>query len=341
MLLVEEVLDEPPATVRCIGGRMACPPEDCGGIGGYEELAAWVRSGYDDAQLPGVFDDAAHARDWLPLDWHPDHFDVEEANAALAIAVAEPVAVTGELAELAEQLERRGIRLLREVLGRPFSHGPTEVTDDEAARLTETYRIFLDVIGDGVALTSAGYLPPALVEQFAERTGITEWWIGKANREDLTTPVADVRETARALGLVSVRKGRLSPTAAAVRCRQDPQALWRTSSGDFRWAPRTPIDRPAGWRSPSPAAAYRPRSGAADQRPAVRPRVAKRPRPVLTAARPQPDPRRPQPTGWRGPHPLEGDRGHRPRRRGHRPRGDPERMTPSTDQRGGSGRPRS
>ena len=159
--VVEEVLDDPPATVRCTGGRMACPPEDCGGIGGYEELATWVRSGYDDALLPEVFEDAAHARDWLPLDWHPDHFDVDEANAALAVAVAEPVAVTGELAELADQLERRGIRLLREVLGRPFSHGPTEVTEGEAARLTETYRIFLDVVGDGVALTAAGYLPPS------------------------------------------------------------------------------------------------------------------------------------------------------------------------------------
>src|SRR4051794_32910471 len=51
-LVVEEVLGSPPEVVRCTAGRMACPPEDCGGIGGYEELAAWVRSGYDDAQLP-------------------------------------------------------------------------------------------------------------------------------------------------------------------------------------------------------------------------------------------------------------------------------------------------
>ena len=108
-----------------------------------------------------------------------------------SVVVAEPVAVTGELAELAEQLDHRGIRLLREVLGRPFSHGPTDVTDAEAARLTETYRTFLDIIGDGVTLTAAGYLPPAVVEQVAESTGISEWWIGKANREDLTYPVAD------------------------------------------------------------------------------------------------------------------------------------------------------
>jgi hypothetical protein len=245
-LVVEEVLEEPPTTARCTGGRMACPPEDCGGIGGYEELAAWVRSGYDDAQLPGVFDDAAHVRDWLPLDWHPDHFDVEEANAALAIAVVEPVEVTVELAELAEQLEHRGIRLLREVLGRPFSHGPTEITDDEAARLTQTYRNFLDVIGEGVALTAAGYLPPAVVEQFAERSGITGWWIGKANREDQTFPVAQVRDAVRALGLVSVRKGRLSPTTAATRARQDPLVLWRHIVGRLPLGTKD-ADRQAGW----------------------------------------------------------------------------------------------
>jgi Plasmid pRiA4b ORF-3-like protein len=245
-LVVEEVLDEPPTTARCTGGRMACPPEDCGGIGGYEELATWVRSGYDDALLPGNFDDGAHAHDWLPLDWHPDHFDVEETNVALAIAVAEPVAVTGELAELLEQLDHRGIRLLREVLGRPFSHGPTGVSDVEAARLTETYRTFLGVIGEGVTLTAAGYLPPAVVEQIAERCGIADWWIGKANREDLTPPVAQVRDTARALGLVSVRKGRLSPTSAAARCSQDPKALWQHIVGRFPLGTKD-AERQAGW----------------------------------------------------------------------------------------------
>jgi hypothetical protein len=246
VLKVEEVLDKPPAAVRCLGGRMACPPEDCGGIGGYEELAAWVRNGYDDALLPTSFEDAEHGRGWLPLDWHPDHFDVDEADAAVAAAFAEPVVVTGELADLLEQLDRRGSRSLREVLGRPLSHGPTDVSGDEAARLTEAYRILLEVIGDGVALTSAGYLPPKLVEQLAERTGIAGWWIGKANREDLTPPVAAVRETARALGLVSVRKGRITPTAAGTRCRHDPRTLWQQIVG------RLPLgnkesDRQAGW----------------------------------------------------------------------------------------------
>ncbi len=245
-LVLEEVLEEPPPTVRCIGGRMACPPEDCGGLGGYEELAAWVRAGYDDELLPDGFDDAAHAHGWLPLEWHPDHFDVEETNAALSIPVAEPVVVTGELAELAEQLEHRGVRLLREVLGRPLSHGPVDVVHDEASRLIETYRILLDVVGDGVALTGAGYLPPAVVEQLAERSGITDWWIGKANREDLTPPVSSIRDSARALGLIAVRKGRLTPTAAASRCREDPVALWRHIVGRLPLGTKD-AERQAGW----------------------------------------------------------------------------------------------
>ncbi|ABL79559.1 plasmid pRiA4b ORF-3 family protein [Nocardioides sp. JS614] len=246
VLVVEEVLEEPPSTVRCTGGRSACPPEDCGGLGGYQELAAWVRSGYDDGQLPDVFDDAEDARAWLPLDWHPDEFEVEDADAAVAAAAAELVAVSGELAGLAAQLDRHGILLLRQVLSRPSSHGPIEVADAEAGRLTETYRTFLEVIGDGVALTAAGHLPPAVVEKFAERSGIADWWIRKANREDATPPVANVRAAVRLLGLVSVRKGRLAPTAAAIRCHQDPQALLRhiverLPVGTQEW------EREAGW----------------------------------------------------------------------------------------------
>jgi hypothetical protein len=245
-LVVEDVSDDPPATARCVAGRMACPPEDCGGLGGYEALAAWVRSGYDDALLPAGFENAAQARDWLPLDWHPDHFDVDAADAAVAGAVAEPVALTGELAELSEELDRRGIRLLRQVLGRPLSHGPTDVTEEEAARLTRTYRTFLQVVGDGVKLTAAGYLPPAVVEQFAERSGIAGWWIGKANREDLTPPVAGVRDAARALGLVTVRQGHLAPTSAGRRCRGDGVALWRHVVTRLPLG-RSDFDRHAGW----------------------------------------------------------------------------------------------
>jgi hypothetical protein len=33
--------------------------------------------------LPEQFDDAPHARDWLPVDWHPAEFDIEQARAEI------------------------------------------------------------------------------------------------------------------------------------------------------------------------------------------------------------------------------------------------------------------
>lgn len=162
-----------------------------------------------------------------------------------------------DLAELCAQLDRHGIRLLREVLGRPMSHGPTDLPDAEAARITEPYRVLLEEIGSGAKLTAAGYLPPAVVEQIAVEAGITKWWIGKANREDLTPPVAAIRNAARELGLVHVRDGHLRASRAGIQGRKDPQKLWRHIVG------RLPLgtkdwERQSGWMALAVAASGTP-----------------------------------------------------------------------------------
>ncbi len=46
--------------------------------------------------------------------------------------------------------------------------------------------------------------------------------------------------------MVSIRKGRLSPTAAAIRCGQDPQALWRHIVGRLPLGTKD-AERQAGW----------------------------------------------------------------------------------------------
>ena len=245
-LVVEAVLDDPPATVRCTAGRMACPPEDCGGMWGYAELAAWVRGGCDSTSVPSPFDTADDARDWLPLEWHPDRFDVAETSAAIAAAMLAPVPVPDELAALRTRLEHRGDPTLTHLLERAATHPVVEVDESAAARLLEPYLELLDVIGDGVHLTAAGYLPPAVVEPLADRTGVTGWWIGSANREDLTRPLARLRASARALGLIGVRKGRLTPTALARRSRHQPVALWQHIVSRLPIG-RTDFDRQAGW----------------------------------------------------------------------------------------------
>lgn len=246
VLRVEKVLDDPPPTPKCLTGKLACPPEDCGGVWGYGELAEWVRSDFDDARRPEVFSSAEDARAWLPAGWHPDAFDLEETNAMIAMVTADPVPVTGELASLLELSKNRGSRLLRDALAHPASSGPTEVDTEDAARATAPFRALLDVIGEGKGLTGAGNLRPTDVEQIAQRTGITQWWIGRANREDLTWPVARLRASARALGLVSVRKGRIAPTQAARSCEGDPEALLGHITGRLPLG-KSPAERQFGW----------------------------------------------------------------------------------------------
>lgn len=81
--MTEDVLDVPPEKPTLVTGKRACPPEDCGGVWGYGELAAWARGGYDESAVPDPFESAEDARAWLPMDWHPDHFDVADVQDLL------------------------------------------------------------------------------------------------------------------------------------------------------------------------------------------------------------------------------------------------------------------
>lgn len=60
---------------ECLAGAGACPPEDCGGIGGYEDLLAALR-------------DPKHERhdemlEWVGEDFDPAAFDLKAVNKAL------------------------------------------------------------------------------------------------------------------------------------------------------------------------------------------------------------------------------------------------------------------
>lgn len=117
VLRVEKILDTPPPAPVCVGGKRACPPEDCGGPWGHRDLADWVLSGYDDALRPEVFDTAEAVLAWLPEGWNPEAFDIAETNDALATVGAEPVAVVEELASLLE-LARDRVRAVCATLSR-------------------------------------------------------------------------------------------------------------------------------------------------------------------------------------------------------------------------------
>lgn len=77
-ITLETVLpaDKEQALPVCVKGRRACPPEDCGGIWGYERLLAVLRDPSDPEHQDML--------EWVggPID--PDGFDLDAVNVALS-----------------------------------------------------------------------------------------------------------------------------------------------------------------------------------------------------------------------------------------------------------------
>ncbi|NJL86711.1 MAG: plasmid pRiA4b ORF-3 family protein [Leptolyngbyaceae cyanobacterium SM1_1_3] len=80
LVLLEAVLPLDPQQTYpvCLGGEQACPPEDSGGIWGYEELLERL----NDPEEP----DYLELWNWVGSDFNPDVFDLEAANQRLRAA---------------------------------------------------------------------------------------------------------------------------------------------------------------------------------------------------------------------------------------------------------------
>ena len=59
----------------CLAGARACPPEDVGGIGGYEDFLKAI----GDPQHP----EHQEFLDWIGGEFDPEAFDVDEVNEIL------------------------------------------------------------------------------------------------------------------------------------------------------------------------------------------------------------------------------------------------------------------
>ena len=104
---------------------------------------------------------------------------------------------------------------------------PVVVEALEAAAAVRPYAWLLGRLGsDGVRLTSAGHLPPAVVTEAMDALGERERWFGAANREYHTRPVLELRESARQFSLVRKHRGVLLPTKVGSGLRADPVGLW-------------------------------------------------------------------------------------------------------------------
>jgi Plasmid pRiA4b ORF-3-like protein len=59
----------------CTGGKLACPPEDCGGIGGFYDLL--------DALKDPTHEQHEELQDWVGGDYDPEAFSIDPVNRML------------------------------------------------------------------------------------------------------------------------------------------------------------------------------------------------------------------------------------------------------------------
>jgi hypothetical protein len=226
---------------KVVDGERACPPEDVGGVQGYVQLLQAYRGELADSDF------AAELLLWAGPDLDPDRLDLEPINSRLrytARASDLPAFVPKFLADMLEAAGQGGRPLLEHLVARSDLDDDTRVPADVALRMTSPLSTLLSRVGpEGVKLTSAGYLPPAVVVDLVASLRIDEEWIGTNNREYHTIPVLELRESARLLGLIARRPGKLVLTPAGRRVREDPVALWE------HIASRLPIEPEGGDRA--------------------------------------------------------------------------------------------
>lgn len=229
-------VDVPP--VQLIAGEGRAPYEDSGGVGGYREVvAAFTNRSHPDHVA--VADWVATAvGPWGSTD--PEDADLDGARGELDILVgatgegdlsgmadaAAGVTAESPIAEFASGLPVPWRTNLRRHTRRTGLFESVELRDEDVADLVAPYAWLIERIGaDGLALTKAGWLPPAVVREGMTALGWIEGWIGEANREDLTAPLRQLRETAQHLRLVRKVKGRLEVVSRTRRAVGRPALL--------------------------------------------------------------------------------------------------------------------
>jgi hypothetical protein len=77
-IVVEQVLPPEPGAAypRCTAGKRACPPEDVGGVWGYEEFLAAIRD--------PEHEEHEAMREWGGEEFDPETFDLRAVNEQLA-----------------------------------------------------------------------------------------------------------------------------------------------------------------------------------------------------------------------------------------------------------------
>ncbi len=68
--------DDSMPLLSCVKGKRACPPEDCGGVGGYQNLLAVLQDPSDPEYEDWM--------EWVGDEFDPEFFDLQETNNILS-----------------------------------------------------------------------------------------------------------------------------------------------------------------------------------------------------------------------------------------------------------------
>lgn len=223
--------DSAPRAV-CVTGRRPGPPEDCGGPGGYEVIIAAADPAHEDhaaaaEEFSKMFGDVGEEFAFSPVP-----FEIRRINEQLAEISGSRTRslpeLPGPLDELLQAVRPpRAKRQLRNLLSAASLDEPVDVDTETARRVVHPYVWLLDRVGtDGIKLTQAGYLPPRHVGAAMTELSPHDEWVGNGNREDLTIPVLELRESAQRLGLLRKYRGTLLLTRRGSDLADNPTALW-------------------------------------------------------------------------------------------------------------------
>lgn len=234
--------------VTLLGGTRRGPIEDSGGPPGYAEKLA-VLADPTDPDHERIADwTATVTGPWFPPT--PDSFDADTVQAELdaffgyraderdphdlsGLLVADDLRGPGDLqpdaliVDFAAGLPTPARSEFRQYARRTGLLDPIAVDPSVRARLTAPFAWLLDAVGpDGVMLSKAGWLPPAVVLDGMTTLGWHDPRFGAGNREQNTLPIARLRTAATRLGLIRVLNGRLVRTGHGDRAAAVPDELW-------------------------------------------------------------------------------------------------------------------
>lgn len=219
----------------CVQGEGICPPEDCGGPGGYAELL--------EALGDPTHPDHDQMREWT-TGWPGTLAALAPTGATRAGAARTGTTPSGpdstEPGTSAPGASGPGGTGPDETAPGSSSPDPTgfdrDVTDalvrDTVGAVPQSVRLLLDLLGDGVRLTPGGRLPRALVRQVQDHRPHWYFLDQPASIEEDLFPLATLHDILRKVGLARLRNGRLAPTKAAGDDLQTVRRLRRAVEPD-------------------------------------------------------------------------------------------------------------